>query len=231
MNFEIKRFLMDCGEEWRDTYLEYLPEEILEIIYKCLLQHSLQKISKCPYPTYGFPVPLKPANTNEKTKQYLLNMPVEWLFTFHWRDGIIPMYKSKINRRETAFFCSDEDDDGAGQIQDFSHITFKGVMFEMYDRIVNWDRGTIKTGSLVYRFGRANIIIQMFNRTHIKKNTKNVDFVIQVDPIRYRHRSREELEEARNLKMMFDYSEPIQLHWGEPEYPESRVDWTFDKLN
>ena len=230
MNYEVKRFLMDCGEEWRDTYLEYLPEEILEIIYKCLLQHSLQKISKCPYPTYGFPVPLKVRRNKEKRGKYGLNMPIEWLFTFYWRDGIIPMYKSKINRWETAFFCDDEDDDGRGQLQEFSHITFKGVMFEMFDRIVNWERGTIKPQDLRYSFARGNIIIHMLNKTHIKKNTKNVDFYILVDQ-NICHKSRDYQDSSQNVKMMFDDSEPIQLHYGDPDRPESRSDWTFSKLN
>lgn len=174
------------------------------------------------------PIQLKPTDYGFQSKKYLLKMPIEYLFRFYETDGIVPMYKSKMNRDETAFFTSDEDENGPGQIQDFTHITFKGVMFKMWDRRVDWTRGTIKPTDLYYRFWKDNVEIIMWNKTHIKKNTKSVDFVIQVD-----FKPWEGMDDVVNMKMKFDDSKPIQLHSGDTDYPldsDYWLHWTFEKL-
>lgn len=47
-NYEMKRFLMDCGMDWRDSYLEYLPEEVLTIIYKFVMSDYLKEYIETP---------------------------------------------------------------------------------------------------------------------------------------------------------------------------------------
>ena len=55
MNFEMKRFLMDCGLPYQDTWLECLPEEILTKIYKYIYEDNIERFRRVKIPEGELP--------------------------------------------------------------------------------------------------------------------------------------------------------------------------------
>ena len=104
-NYEMKRFLMNCGMDWRDTYLEYLPEEIIQYIYKIIFNDGVQLINQfvpfvSPPPDYEYilrPLPhgniigdlLRPTPMREREtiKTLFVTIPMTELFPHGFGNG------------------------------------------------------------------------------------------------------------------------------------------------
>ncbi len=223
MNFEIKRFLMDCGEEWRDTYLEYLPEEILQMIYKIILQYNFEYI----YSQKNFRN--TPSFNPERKSKYIITGNIDDVFPY----GYVPQYKSDrwgckhmlyqlpftdseynncLDGEDYTFYAQNQTDK-SGQIQAFEQLDYLGVNFKQdrYHTKVKYDRGSIKEGQLRYLFKKDNYCICVRNINKINKKTKEIKFEIILNDtiwnnsfLRCQSLKTELLDRKQSIECMFD---------------------------
>jgi len=228
MNFEIKRFLMDCGEEWRDTYLEYLPEEILQMIYKIIYECCLENMDV--KSSYFNEYNRRPTFNPERKSKYTLSFDMDYLFPY----GYVPQYKSDCwssvkhrlynlpftNSKHVSSFdgshityYAQNETNKSGQIQAFEQFDYLGVNFKQdrYHTKVKYDRGSIKEGQLRYLFKKDNYCICVRNINKINKKTKEIKFEIILNDtiwnnsfLRCQSLKTELLDRKQSIECMFD---------------------------
>lgn len=224
MNYEVKRFLMDCGEEWRDTYLEYLPEEILQMIYKIIYQCCWENIDA------KASIWERLTFMNERKSEYTLTKNIDIIFPY----GYVPQYKSDrysnckhrlydlpfTNSKYVSSFDgshityrASQQESKMGQIQSFELFDYLGVFFKVdeYHTKVKYDRGSIKEGQLRYLFVRDNYCICVRNINKINKKTKKIHFEIILNDtiwnnsfLRSQGMKIELLDRKQSIESMFD---------------------------
>jgi len=229
-NYETKRFLMDCGMNWRDTYLEYLPEEILQYIYKMVFNHSVLQINEyCPiskcyekddFRTYNRWLKEIPAKPHKKLG-FLneLTIPMTDLFPYGFGNGYTQIdLKTKVEF--TNHYCAYEQTNKESMIRDYDFMIINGKKFmgmsSPYDYVcgrneeVTWYRRTIKEGNLKYYFGNEDLgWVVMENVTKITKKTNNVEFKLTIIPYKegnIKMQPRGKVAEDRSNWNQFHYS-------------------------
>jgi hypothetical protein len=223
MNYEVKRFLMDCGEEWRDTYLEYLPEEILQMIYKIIYECCWENIKVKSIIKYE-----RKPKFPERKSQWIIPCNIDYIFPY----GFVPQYKSTTSSKHsldilpftdskyTSSFDGEhityrayQESSRAGQIQSFEYFDYLGVFFKQYRyrHSVNYERGSIKEGQLRYLFERDNYIICVRNINKINKKTKEIKFEIILNDCNFHYymmnsqeMKTELLDRKQSVECMFD---------------------------
>lgn len=170
MNYEMKRFLMDCGMDWRETYLDYLPEEIIQYIYKMVFTDAVNKTVNEFTPRHLYmerkwewfgkinnwlkPLPEKHRETIDTL---YVTIPMTELFPHGFANGYS---KKDFNKRNTkqqfgvveplyAFTddeYSEDQDDKTRQIMDYKSVVINGRKFESFN---NWTPYEDKMGKYV----------------------------------------------------------------------------------
>ena len=180
MTWVINEFLMNCGEQpIYNSYLELLPEEILQLIYRFVNKETIRLLSSYDY--YDLLAPWADEYSNIDPLREKIDQDQVLINGYKIKKLLYGINGTNMNAKRHLFYKYYGVEEFCREYPNFEIYTYKGVSFKLQQVYTDWirkDKKEYMEVSLRYENNNYNINKKIYilpENTRAKNNSYNLE--------------------------------------------------------